>query len=214
MRSATLDLDSVYGFPAPRIGPEDEDRGGHVARRNNSQRAPAAAGWKGRRERSAARCAQRRSALRPRRAHRRSQRNDENTIVAQLHLAFLLAHNELVDQGLIVPSGPEHSCGNTISGSCSTISFARVCRPGDRAENHPEKAASFYRAMDEPFFLPLEFAVAAFRFGHTMVRAGYDFNVNFNTSGAPSVGASLDSCSPSPPSADSWASGRRLRHAA
>jgi hypothetical protein len=36
--------------------------------------------------------------------------------------------------------------------------------------------------MGEPFFMPLEFSVAAYRFGHSMVRAVYDFNLNFNTS--------------------------------
>lgn len=35
--------------------------------------------------------------------------------------------------------------------------------------------------------MPLEFAVAGFRFGHTMVRSDYDFNVNFNTSGQPNT---------------------------
>lgn len=42
-------------------------------------------------------------------------------------------------------------------------------------------------ALAEPFFMPLEFAVAAYRFGHTMVRAGYNFNLNFpdNKTGDP-----------------------------
>ena len=37
----------------------------------------------------------------------------------------------------------------------------------------------FY-ALAEPFFLPLEFSVAAYRFGHSMARAAYDFFL-FNT---------------------------------
>ena len=37
----------------------------------------------------------------------------------------------------------------------------------------------FYHPEVEPFFLPLEFTVAGFRFGHTMVRNVYDYNLNF-----------------------------------
>ena len=33
--------------------------------------------------------------------------------------------------------------------------------------------------MNEPFFMPLEYSVAAFRFGHSMIRARYNFNSNF-----------------------------------
>jgi hypothetical protein len=43
----------------------------------------------------------------------------------------------------------------------------------------------YYDALAEPFFLPLEFTVAAYRFGHSMVRTQYDFNLNFNKSGEP-----------------------------
>jgi hypothetical protein len=49
-----------------------------------------------------------------------------------------------------------------------------------------------YDAFRELFFLPLEFSVAAYRFGHSMVRSVYDFNVNFNTSGEPAVPATLE----------------------
>ena len=31
--------------------------------------------------------------------------------------------------------------------------------------------------------MPLEFAVAVYRFGHTMVRSDYEFNLNFNDNG-------------------------------
>ena len=47
----------------------------------------------------------------------------------------------------------------------------------------------FFKPFEEPFFMPLEFAVAGYRFGHTMVRNDYDFNVNFNNHGG--VPASL-----------------------
>jgi hypothetical protein len=33
--------------------------------------------------------------------------------------------------------------------------------------------------------MPLEFSVAAYRFGHSMIRAAYNFNLNFNLSGDP-----------------------------
>lgn len=39
-----------------------------------------------------------------------------------------------------------------------------------------------FDGLTDPFFMPLEFSVAAYRFGHTMVRAEYDFNANFNVS--------------------------------
>jgi hypothetical protein len=42
----------------------------------------------------------------------------------------------------------------------------------------------FYDALAEPFFLPLEFTVTAYRFGHTMIRDDYDFNLYYNRSGA------------------------------
>jgi len=45
----------------------------------------------------------------------------------------------------------------------------RILRQGNRVYNPPTGQ----------FFLPLEFAVAAYRFGHSMVRDAYDFNLNF-----------------------------------
>lgn len=48
-----------------------------------------------------------------------------------------------------------------------------------------KNGTQFFKPFQEPFFMPLEFSVACYRFGHTMVRRDYDFNVNFNTTGAP-----------------------------
>ena len=41
------------------------------------------------------------------------------------------------------------------------------------------KRNRIYKPGEDEFFMPLEFSVAAYRFGHSMVRARYNFNVNF-----------------------------------
>jgi hypothetical protein len=105
----------------------------------------------------------------------RSAHVRHNFVVAQLHVAFLRAHNRLVDQGKtfgearrILRRHYQHIVLHDFLKRIAdpqivdeTIHRNRVCNP-----------------RDERFFLPLEFSVAAYRFGHTMVRASYDFNVN------------------------------------
>jgi hypothetical protein len=44
-------------------------------------------------------------------------------------------------------------------------------RPGNMSQGPPSCA----------LYMPLEFSVAAYRFGHSMVRSSYDYNVNFPT---------------------------------
>jgi hypothetical protein len=51
--------------------------------------------------------------------------------------------------------------------------FPHLKKTSSIADDPPELA--FYRARDEPF-MPLEFSVAAYRFGHSMVRPGYRLN--------------------------------------
>jgi nucleoid-associated protein YgaU len=104
-------------------------------------------------------------------------RNDENLIIAQLHLAFLKAHNRLVDQGrpfeearrLLRQHYQQIVLHDFLKRIADPAIVDAVITDGNR----------FYDAMGEPFFLPLEFNVAAFRFGHTMIRETYDYNLNF-----------------------------------
>lgn len=186
IRTATLDLDSVYGLPAPRAGAKMKV--GKVSPTGNPNiplKRPA-----GRTdENDLPREARNADPRFDRAALIGDPRNDENTIVAQLHLAFLLAHNKLVEQG------------KSFAAARTTLRqhyqwlvlhdfLKRVCDPRIVARTI-NRGPKFYKALSEPFFLPLEFAVAGYRFGHSMVRRSYDFNVNFNTAGSPSVPATL-----------------------
>jgi Animal haem peroxidase len=113
-------------------------------------------------------------------------RNDQNLIVSQLHLALMLFHNKAV--AALRPRFPDR-------GACfrearqlvtlhyhwlilhdylpSLLSKSVLHRP---LANWPTRLAT-------PIEVPLEFTTAAFRFGHSMVGAAYDFNANFGVNG-------------------------------
>ena len=119
--------------------------------------------------------------LRDREALTGDPRNDENTIISQLHLAFLKAHNALVDEGRT-----RTQARRTLRQHYQHIVIhdylRRIVDPAI-VDKIIKDGNEWFNALGEPFFMPLEFSVAAFRFGHTMVRGLYDFNLNFNTSG-------------------------------
>lgn len=100
IRTATLDLDNVYGMPAPRDPANQEKMQiGTVTALNQPQKPLLRPPGKGddndvpREPQSADREHDRAALL-------GDPRNDENTIISQLHLAFLRAHNKLIDQGI------------------------------------------------------------------------------------------------------------------
>ena len=185
-RTATLDLDSLYDLPAPRDG--DKMLIGKVTNLNNPtipfKRPKGKSDFNDlpRGPRSADPGTDRAALI-------GDPRNDENTIVAQMHLAFLLAHNALVDKGNNFTQSRrllrQHYQHIVIHDFLMEIADEKIVK-------NILKKNQFYDALEEPFFMPLEFAVAAYRFGHTMVRLDYDFNVNFNTGGAPAVPATVD----------------------
>lgn len=178
-RTATLELDSVYGLPAPRFG--NKMRVGRVTELGATDKPLLRPPGKGdandlpREPRSE-------DPTHDRAALTGDPRNDENTVIAQLHLAFLLAHNKLVDGGEDF-RGARRTLRRHYQHVVLHDFLKRVADP--RVVDETIGRNRVYDPGDDRFFLPLEFSVAAYRFGHSMVRAEYDFNLNFNRSGEP-----------------------------
>jgi Animal haem peroxidase len=105
-------------------------------------------------------------------------RNDENTIVAQLHTAFLKAHNSLVDEGRSFDAAREALILRYQAVILNDF-LRRIC---DAAvvDDVLAKGPTFWQAKSaDHLIMPVEYSVAAYRFGHSMVRQKYDFNENF-----------------------------------
>jgi hypothetical protein len=107
-------------------------------------------------------------------------RNDENVIVSQFHHAMLKFHNQVVEL-LILAAFP----GDIFAEAkrivthhyqwCVVHDFLpRIC--GATAVNNA--IASVSAAIGSPFRMPVEFAVAAYRFGHSMIRNDYILNAS------------------------------------
>lgn len=103
-------------------------------------------------------------------------RNDDNIVTLQLHVAFLRAHNALIDRGYRFNEAQklliQHYQWIILDDFLERIADPNIVR---LIKN---KGARFFDPPARAFFMPLEFSVAAYRFGHSKVRAAYD---NFNS---------------------------------
>lgn len=114
-------------------------------------------------------------------------RNDENVIVSQLQGIFLRFHNRMIDlnpnadiatvqrmvrwhyQWVVLHDFLPTIIGDEILGKI----LPHLAKKTSIHKDKPE--LSFYKWTKEPF-MPVEFSVAAYRFGHSMVRPIYRLN--------------------------------------
>jgi hypothetical protein len=130
------------------------------------------------------------SAGQSRRALIGDPRNDENVIVSQLHGIFLRFHNRVVDllgkhatfaeaQRIVrwhYQWAVLHDFLPTIVGE-DTVFAVLPSLERDTSILIDKPDLRFFHWRDAPF-MPLEFAVGAYRFGHSMVRPEYRLNRN------------------------------------
>lgn len=117
-------------------------------------------------------------------------RNDENLLVAQTHVAFMRFHNKVCDhlkqQGV--------AAGELFARAREQVTWhyqwivlhefleAITGEPGI-ADRIVYQGRKWYRFQTFPF-MPIEYAVAAYRFGHSMIREVYSHNAVFRPGGA------------------------------
>jgi hypothetical protein len=109
-------------------------------------------------------------------------RNDENAIVSQLQGLFLRFHNHLVAKN---PKDTEftkiqemvrfHYQFMVVNDFLARIVHADVLEALKTNGHYDRKKLTFFTQLDAPF-MPVEFSVAAYRLGHSMVRPGYRLN--------------------------------------
>ena len=194
-RSPSLDLDSLYGG-----GPNDpesakfyEADGLHLkmgktetpaaSRRKQGFDLPRGAG---------STAAEKRKAIIP------DQRNDENLAVAQLHLAMIRFHNRVVDTLAGLTSRRRSASPRSqkvvkhYQWMLKTDYLPRICAPGvvNDVFNQGRKLFEVGAPATDVPTMPIEFSVAAFRLGHSMIRDAYNWNVAFDNGAGTSTTSS------------------------
>lgn len=110
-------------------------------------------------------------------------RNDENAFIANLHRYLLEYHNYLFDQ-VITPAMPgasvidrfEHTRVELLNRYHSIIIhdyLPRICQNAVLADILAGNRIAYDLSGNQKPFIPIEFAAAAYRFGHTQIRSSY-----------------------------------------
>jgi hypothetical protein len=114
-------------------------------------------------------------------------RNDENLIVSQFHLALLRFHNRVVAD-VKAALGGSHTAGEIFAEAQRVVrwhyqwivlhEFLAATVGAALAAEVREHGPRHFRWRHDPY-IPVEFSVAAYRFGHSQVRPSY--RANFGT---------------------------------
>jgi hypothetical protein len=115
-----------------------------------------------------------------RRAKIGDPRNDENLVVAQLHVAFLRAHRRLVHEKGLSRAAADLELQRLYQSIVIHDYLPTVCDPDIVKVVLERPTGLFYKPTYDDPYMPLEFAVAAFRFGHSQVRNAYNYNSEFS----------------------------------
>lgn len=190
MRSPALDLDSVYGrgpgldpflYVFPSTGPSTAIKFQMGANRNTGPGGPSSNGAPGGMVTQSSFDVPRIPGTNT--AVIGDPRNDENLIVVQFHHAMLRFHNAVVDLLLAASFA-----GDIFAEAKRIVThhyqwavihdfLGRVCG----TSTVDNALASVNAPIGSSFRMPVEFAVAAYRFGHSLIRDTYFVNFNFPT---------------------------------
>jgi hypothetical protein len=115
------------------------------------------------------------------------KRNDENLAVAQTHLAMIRFHNRVVDELASVPANQRFNRARRLvvkhyQWMIRHDYLPRICKPAivDDVFANGRKVFEVGAPGTAVPTMPVEFSIAAFRLGHSMIRSAYNWNVVFS----------------------------------
>jgi hypothetical protein len=181
-RSPSLDLDSLYG--AGPNDPRSEKFFDSSGRKFKLGKTVSELGIPAKQDFDLPRDPNKKLAVVP------DARNDENLAVAQTHLAMMRFHNRVVDELSSEPADKRfgrarRAVTKHYQWMIRHDYLPRICEPSivnDVFTNGRKVFESNADATDVPT-MPVEFSVAAFRLGHSMIRRAYDWNRVFDDGG-------------------------------
>ncbi|WLW56387.1 peroxidase family protein [Streptomyces sp. YU58] len=194
-RSPALDLDSLYGLgPNHRFDRRFYEDDGIRLKTGTTQGIPGGdavisqslGGFDLPRVGTGSLISERRRPLIP------DPRNDENLVVAQIHAAFIRFHNRLVTElankgvsSAVLFESAREGVVKHYQWMLRHDFLPRIVDPGILDEVFTKGRRFFEPSPDEQDrpTMPIEFSVAAYRLGHSMVRGAYNWNRVFDNGG-------------------------------